>query len=432
MASDDDILDAAAKDGSMDYAEWPGLLERILLRLDHIVYNDFPIPSVPLPEPLPPLIKDDAQTVKHDHTSSQASSSTSQNSQKENAPPRSPKSCPAAPSDSPVPAQQIPDSQSSNISLPPGTLPPQLLSLFSSVKKDLNTYFSIKPPHTIQRLADLVLHPKNHYRTLPSYLRALNRVISVSTTADIYPLSTIATTFQGSAANGGALINGITPASYLAPSASSLSSASDDPDNHDNSLSGAVLTRISWLRNMSDSSSDRVGDLRTESTSLIDGPNGAGSLETVTVSMNGIGRAGVVPSRDVLLSQPDTGLVPSGRQTRSSSAAAAVARKEEAEGEGDGEERVHARGPEEIGVEDMGPQATASAGAIVFDVEGALGRRGEGEKMPIPDKDGEEGDKDGDRDIVITDADGKMEGEQGGADQSRENIGADAVDATTL
>ena len=148
--------------------------------------------------------------------------------------------------------------------------------------------------------------------------------------------------------------------------------------------------------------------------------------------MNGIGRAGVVPSGNVLLSQPDTGLIPSGRQTRSSSAAAAVARKEEAEGEGDGEERVHARGPEEIGVEDMGPQATASAGAIVFDVEGALGRRGEGEKIPIPDKEGEEGDKDGDRDTVITDADGKMEGEQGGADQSRENVGADAVDTTTL
>lgn len=191
-----------------------------------------------------------------------------------------------------------------------------------------------------------------------------------------------------------------------------------------------MLTRIPWLRNTSDSASDRVGDLRTESTSLIDGPNGAGSLETVTVSMNGIARAGVVPPGNVLLSQPDTGTSPVGRQTRSSSAAAAVARKEEAEeGKGEGDERIHARGPEEIGVEDMGPQATASEGAIVFDVEGALGRRGEGEKMATADK---ESDKDGDGDIVVADADGKVEGDEGAANQSGENVGADAVDATTL
>ena len=190
-----------------------------------------------------------------------------------------------------------------------------------------------------------------------------------------------------------------------------------------------MLTRISWLRNTSDSASDRVGDLRTESTSLIDGPNGAGSLETVTVSMNGVARAGVIPPGNVLPSQPDTGLSPVGRQTRSSSAAAAVARKEEAEDEGEGEERIHARGPEEIGVEDMGPQAAASEGAIVFDVEGALGRRGEGEKIVTVEK---EGDIDDDEDIVVVDADGKVEGEESAADQSGENVGADAIDTTTL
>lgn len=190
-----------------------------------------------------------------------------------------------------------------------------------------------------------------------------------------------------------------------------------------------MLTRIPWLRNASDSASDRVGDLRTESTSLIDGPNGAGSLETVTVSMNGIARTGVVPPGSVLLSQPDTDLSTVGRQTRSSSAAAAVARKEEAEEDGEGEERIHARGPEEIGVEDMGPQSAASEGAIVFDIEGALGRRGEGEKILTADK---EGDQDGDGDIVIADADGKVEGEEGAADRSGENAGPDAVDSTAL
>lgn len=357
------------------------------------------------------------------------SASNSQGSQKENAPPQSPKSCLESISESPIPARQPSPAQTTSVSLPPGTLPPQLLSLLSSIKKNLNTYFSVNPPHTIQRLSELVLHPTKHYRTLPSYLRALDRVISVSTTADVYPHSTIAATFQGSASNGGALVNGTISTSYLAPSAPSLHSSSDDSDGRDDSLSGAVLTRIPWLRNTSDSASDRVGDLHTESTSLIDGPNGAGSLETVTVSMNGIARTGVVPPGNVLLSQPDTGISTVGRQTRSSTVAAAVARKEEAEDDGEGEERIHARGPEEIGVEDMGPQSVATEGAIVFDVEGALGRRGEGEKILTADK---EGDQDGDGDIVLADLDGKVEGEEGAADRSGENVGPDAVDSTTL
>ncbi|KAA6414653.1 MAG: hypothetical protein FRX48_01403 [Lasallia pustulata] len=394
MPSDDDILEAAAKDGSMDYAEWPDLLRRIQPRLDYVVYNEFPIRSIPLPEPLPPSIKDETQTNKPNHPSSQDSSSNSQTSQKENAPPQSPKSRIESVSDSPIPARHIRTPQTASISLPAGTLPPQLLSLFSSIKKNLNTHFSTSPPHTVQRLSELILHPTKHYRTLPSYLRALDRVISVSTTADIYPLSTIAITSQGPAANGGTLVNGTPSTSYLAPSAPSLPSSSSDPDNRDDSLSGAVLTPIPWLRPTSDPAPDRASDLRTESTSLIDGPNGAGSLETVTVSMNGISRASAVPPGNVLRSQPDTALPPVGRQTRSGSAAAAAARKEESEAEAEAEETVHARGPEEIGVEDMGPQAVAGAGAVVFDVEGALGRRGEGERLKLVDG-GEDGDGEG-------------------------------------
>ena len=124
-----------------------------------------------------------------------------------------------------------------------------------------------------------------------------------------------------------------------------------------------------------------AGDLRTESTSLIDGPNGAGSLETVTVSVNGMTRT---LKRDALSLVPThfenahlgSEAVPSGRTTRSS-AASALARQEEDETE---EERVHARGPDEIGIEDMGPQATDRA-AGGFDVEAALGRPGEGEDV---------------------------------------------------
>lgn len=117
------------------------------------------------------------------------------------------------------------------------------------------------------------------------------------------------------------------------------------------------------------------GDLRTESTSVIDGPNGVGSLETVTVSVNGVGwgkdplTSYLAPDHNLLLDTDEPSH--SGRVTRSSTV---QARKEEED-----EERVHARGPHEVGMEDTGPQASGrSRGG--FDAEAAVGRVGEGEE----------------------------------------------------
>ncbi|MCJ1378837.1 hypothetical protein MMC17_001936 [Xylographa soralifera] len=266
----------------------------------------------------------------------------------------------------------VPDSQPSSTSALPGTLPPQLLSLYSAIQKTLTSKFSASPPYTLQRLAELVLRPSSHYRTLPSYLRALDRVLSVSSTADAFPLPLIATK---SAIENGA---GETT-SYLGAGGPTLLTQTHDEFN------GAALTRIPWLREPNNMliNSDRtlVGDLRTESTSLIDGPNGAGSLETVTVSVNGMTRTmkrdplGLVPTQSENAHLGNEA-VQSGRITRSS-AASALAREEEAEAD---EERVHARGPDEIGIEDMGPQATDRV-AGNFDVEAALGRPGEGENV---------------------------------------------------
>lgn len=115
------------------------------------------------------------------------------------------------------------------------------------------------------------------------------------------------------------------------------------------------------------------GDLRTESTSVIEGPNGVGSLETVTVSVNGMSRGSdpltsyVAPSHALVDADEPA---QSGRVTRSSTA---QARKEEED-----EERVHARGPEEVGMEDTGPQVPGR-GRGGFDAEAAVGRVGEGE-----------------------------------------------------
>ena len=165
-------------------------------------------------------------------------------------------------------------------------------------------------------------------------------------------------------------------------------------------FNGATLTRIPWLRDTSmilaDPERPLAGDLRTESTSLIDGPNGAGSIETVTVSMNGMTNAS--NQNIAIRPDPDNSAV-SSRITRSS------ALNPRSEDEAD-EEPVHARGPDVIGMEDTGPQST-ERGAGGFDIEAALGRKGEGDMMTPITRDKE--DKDADGDVVVSDADGAGE-----------------------
>lgn len=65
-----------------------------------------------------------------------------------------------------------------------------------------------RPPFTIQRICELILHPRAHYTSLPKYLRALNRATSVSSdrsafteddSLDFSYASTSATTLDSSA-----------------------------------------------------------------------------------------------------------------------------------------------------------------------------------------------------------------------------------------
>ena len=282
----------------------------------------------------------------------------------------------------------IPDSQPSSIAGPAAALPPQLLSMLSSITSTLRDSFSLAPPHTVQRLAELVLRPSDHYRTLPSYLRALDRIVSVSSSVEVYhPLA-----FKNAPPEADWSGNGL-----LGPGGSS----SDD-------FNGAALTRIPWLRDSSliltDPERPLAGDLRTESTSLIDGPNGAGSIETVTVSMNGMTNAS--SQNGTLRPEPDS-LAVSTRMTRTS------ALNPRSDDEAD-EEPVHARGPDTIGMEDTGPQS-ADRGAGEFDIEAAVGRKGEGEIMTSAHDGEDKGDKDADGDFVVGDADGVGEvAEEGG------------------
>lgn len=253
----------------------------------------------------------------------------------------------------------------------------------------------------------------------------------------------------------------------------------------DEALGGALLTPIPWIQHdrrsvtgslpqpsqpsqpqqaqsSASASTQEVpaeleGEVRTESTERIEGPNGVGSVETVSVSVNGIpsmGARGVsVTQGELLRQEQEAGLVPvsqlipshhihsgsnsgiaaqqqqiqarihqqralaqSQNQARvlspaesldspgSASNTASTPSSATLEGESVGadadnivgaigsvhsnnaedEEKPHARGPEEIGVDDLGPQTAASSAFSIstttgnlrqgIDVQAAVGR----------------------------------------------------------
>jgi hypothetical protein len=273
----------------------------------------------------------------------------------------------------------------------------------TSITSTLNTLFKTHPPHTVQRLAELLLNPTQHYRTLPSYLHALDRVVHVTSGAHTFPLppaipdpSSLTVLSNGtSLATTGKLdplsISWGNPASN--PSAASLGS--------DESLGGALLTPITWLNKNGAGStgthSPLEGEVKTESTEMIEGPNGPGGIETVSVSVNGVSSTtsptsttssdptdlaaalraeGGITQGELLRQEQRAGVVP----------AAQLMGKGDSDGMGEEDELPHARGPEEIGMEDMGPQGgstTERGGSAVsmgvgmqgIDIEAAVGRR---------------------------------------------------------
>jgi hypothetical protein len=157
---------------------------------------------------------------------------------KENTPPTeienpSQSTIPASAATPPPSSERVPDSKPQSFDdTPSDTLPAPLMCLLDSIKSTLKTFFASKPPHTLQRLAELVLRPNAHYRTLPAYLRAVDRVVSVTSTADVFPLQSEAGAGQ---ANG--VLNG-GGHSFMLP---------DHAPGSDESLGGALLTPIPWL-----------------------------------------------------------------------------------------------------------------------------------------------------------------------------------------
>lgn len=386
-----------------------------------IIKNDFPVPRIPPPEPPPPPLFGDALSKPDEVPSSQSSTATN----KENAPPARP----------PVPPFSVSTSQAtieaSQADTEAPSIPQSLLELYSAIRDTLNKSFSKFPPHTIQRLAELIVSPKQHYQFLPSYLRALDRVVCVSSSADIFPLP------QAGLPGGtpGTLLNGVGSGAST-PSLTSLGS--------DESLGGALLTPIPWLKperaveervsptqaqalnslhGQQSGNSNGGNELKSEETEMVDGPNGVGRIETVSV-VNGVlvtqstgngsspqtsptrarpaegagaaasveeslREAGAVTQGELIRLEQEAGVVPVSVASRSPQRARMSTGATDVEGsplsdsemvddgEGDDEgkdEAPHARGPEEIGAEDVGPGQERLGSPGVLDMERAVGR----------------------------------------------------------
>ncbi|KAI3338256.1 hypothetical protein F4824DRAFT_90481 [Ustulina deusta] len=474
---DDETLKGLAAGRCMDYSSWPALLLRVTARIEKIAHAEFPIPKLPPPPP-PPQPFSSAATIP----SSVPRGPDSDLSETFLAPlSSSPTDLPVSspPSDTnkennPVIPHTPAPAPAPSAALPPGTLPPQLDLMLSEITSYLESTFPTYPPHTIQRISELVINPKQHYRSLTTYLHALDRVVRVTSGLNIYPLPSTHAEIPANPANG-VLDASARPSPWASPGS-------------DEALGGALLTPIPWIshnqRSVTGSPTHTVhlsqsqqpqlaasaqevpaefeGEVRTESTETIDGPNGVGSIETVSVSVNGIpsmGARGVSVTQGELLRQeqeagvvPVSQLVPSHHIHPGSNASAAAQQQQQQqqqiqarihqqrslapsqnqarstssvepsdspslasnnvstrsttlEGEGvvaaadnvpvaigfvqsnnaEDEEKPHARGPEEIGADDLGPQTTTSstlpalttAGCRIqgIDIQAAVGRK---------------------------------------------------------
>ncbi|KAL0935401.1 uncharacterized protein CTRU02_209992 [Colletotrichum truncatum] len=295
------------------------------------------------------------------------------------------------------------------------------------------------PPHTIQRLAELVLEPRRHYRHLASYLHAVDRVVHVTSGANVYPLPPAVPDISAMTllSNGTVSANGSSPQDPAAAvSWGNSTNSVASTVGTDEALGGALLTPIPWLTrrpspgSSSPASSNGGGpaEIRTESTETIDGPNGVGSIETVSVSVNGIPSMGAsnngtaasgrgITQGELLRQEQEQGVVPRNQLARQTEEAQLQAAALRASGGGDGgvnspeqqqqqqqqqataaaaaeedNETPHARGPEEIGVDDLGPQSVTTSyvggpGMEMqgIDVEAAVGRKAEPRATPPPE-----------------------------------------------
>ncbi|GFF41199.1 hypothetical protein IFM46972_06460 [Aspergillus udagawae] len=331
MSLDEESLETVANGGSMDYDKWPNMIEPLLERLEHNVYNAFPMPKFHAETQSPAAQQRPSSYPPASH--SQEPDSVPPSSNKENTPPTelehpSQSTIPASAATPPPSGERVPDSKPpSFVDSTTNTLPPPLMLLLDSIKFTLKTFFTSKPPHTIQRLAELVLRPNAHYRTLPAYLRAVDRVVSVTSTADVFPLQT-----ETSAGQANGVLNG-GGHSFMFP---------DHAPGSDESLGGALLTPIPWLAGASSPGND-----------------GGATLSEGLVSGDSLTMVAQAPHSEQVQQQVqgDTALEPTAQAQSSGMTAHNETMGGTSPPPADPSEEIpHARGPPILGVADMGLQ----------------------------------------------------------------------------
>ncbi|GIJ81814.1 hypothetical protein Asppvi_000317 [Aspergillus pseudoviridinutans] len=303
------------------------MIEPLLERLEHNVHNAFPMPKFHAETQSPAAQQRPSSYPPASY--SQEPNSVPPSSNKENTPPTelehpSQSTVPASAATPPPSGERVPDSKpQSFVDSSTDTVPPPLMLLLDSIKSTLKTFFSSKPPHTIQRLAELVLRPNAHYRTLPAYLRAVDRVVCVTSTADIFPLQT-----ETSAGQANGVLNG-GGHSFIFP---------DHAPGSDESLGGALLTPIPWLTGASSPGND-----------------GGATLSEGLVSGDSLSLVAQAPHSEQV--QSDTASEPTAQGQSSEMTAQNETMGGTSPPPADSSEEIpHARGPPILGVEDMGLQ----------------------------------------------------------------------------
>ncbi|PNP46247.1 hypothetical protein TGAMA5MH_02282 [Trichoderma gamsii] len=389
--SENDLLSKTAAGELVESEAWPALRDEILSRLDKIARDEFPIPKLPPPLPHPRLL--DTRVLSPLSSSPAERSFEDANKENESAPageqpPSTDETEPVAasqpPPPPPAPAPSSPQSPSRSQEQSDDVLPKQLADMVGEIKSHIGSFKSY-PPHTIQRIAELILYPRAHYKALASYLHALDRVSAVTSGTNTYPLPPPIPDMSAIQLNGDEPNDPAMAVSWSNPTSVAVGS--------DEALGGALLTPIPWLTRGTPPPETVVeapvsAQIHSESTETIEGPNGVGSIETVSVSINGVPSMGAtrgVTQGELLRQEQRAGIVPVTQLTKSNDMMGEGEQSEASEDQpmgDDDEEAPHARGPDEIGVGDTGLQSETTSlmgedGVEMegIDLEAAVGRK---------------------------------------------------------
>ena len=339
----------------------PGYHKHSQLTQFKIVYNDFPVPR--------PYTRTQLSSP-----TTQARGSVSENVQPlVSTGPQTPSSKPPVPlfessatSISRV-ADSAPASQNEEVgSQQSEELPEPLILLLNGILTTLRASFMDRPPHTVQRLAELILSPTNHYKTLPAWLRALDRVINVSSTADTFPLPDQAPLVNAVNGDTGSILLGATTTS----DSNTFRNAYDSNDlGSDESLGGALLTPIPWLRNGTQDT-EESGDTQPNTASTENDDLNVNGLDSATEAaataaaavVNNTSPDPLVPERpegavtqgELMRLEQEAGVIPVAAQTITTTRIPGEADQSEEMHEESADTIPHARGPDLVGAVDMG------------------------------------------------------------------------------